>query len=63
VQDLQAYFWEAGAVDRRLEQVMTRAYERVRELAAKRSITMRDAAYRIAVTKVARATHVRGIYP
>jgi glutamate dehydrogenase (NAD(P)+) len=63
VQDLQAYFWDAGAVDRRLEQVMTHAYERVRDLAVKRAVSMRDAAYRIAVLKVARATEVRGIYP
>ena len=63
VQDLQAYFWGASEVDTKLEHIMSRSYETVRELAQRHSITLRAAAYRIAVTKVARATHVRGIYP
>jgi glutamate dehydrogenase (NAD(P)+) len=63
VQDLQAFFWPAGEVDNRLEVVMRRAYETVRDYAAVHEVPLRDAAYRIAVAKVAKATAVRGIYP
>ena len=63
VQDLQAFFWPGGEVDRRLETIMTRSYESVRSLATDHEVTLRAAAYRIAVAKVAQATHVRGIYP
>ncbi|HET9051122.1 MAG TPA: Glu/Leu/Phe/Val dehydrogenase [Candidatus Dormibacteraeota bacterium] len=63
VQDLQAYFWEAGEVDSRLRRVMVRAYETVRDVARVSECTLHDAAYRIAVAKVAEATEVRGIYP
>ena len=63
VQDLQAFFWEAGEVERRLQKIMVRAYETVRDVATAEECTLRDAAYRIAVAKVAEATEVRGIYP
>jgi glutamate dehydrogenase (NAD(P)+) len=63
VQDLQALFWEEPEVMRRLEKVMRRAYEHVCRTAAEHGITLRDAAYRVAVDRVARATEVRGIYP
>jgi glutamate dehydrogenase (NAD(P)+) len=63
VQDLQAFFWEEGEVVRRLEQVMRRAYEQVMTIATELHISVRDAAYRLAVDRVARATAVRGIYP
>jgi glutamate dehydrogenase (NAD(P)+) len=63
VQDLQALFWEEREVTRRLEKVMRRAYEHVRRTAAEHGVSLRDAAYRVAVDRVARATEVRGIYP
>ena len=63
VQDLQAYFWAAGEVNARLREVMIRSYQHVRAAAEPDSLTLRDAAYRIAVDKVAHATAVRGIYP
>jgi glutamate dehydrogenase (NAD(P)+) len=63
VQDIQAYFWGSGEVNSRLREVMTRSYQQVRGEAQSNGITLRDAAFRIAVTKVAEATRVRGIYP
>jgi glutamate dehydrogenase (NAD(P)+) len=63
VQDMQAYFWGSGEVNSRLREVMTRSYQQVRGEAQTHSVTLRDAAFRIAVTKVAEATRVRGIYP
>lgn len=63
VQDIQAYFWGSGEVNSRLREVMTRSYQQVRGEALANGITLRDAAFRIAVTKVAEATRVRGIYP
>jgi len=63
VQDIQAYFWGSGEVTSRLREVMTRSYQQVRGEAQSNGITLRDAAFRIAVTKVAEATRVRGIYP
>jgi glutamate dehydrogenase (NAD(P)+) len=63
VQDIQAYFWGSGEVNSRLREVMTRSYQAVRSEAQSHDVTLRKAAFRIAVSKVAEATKVRGIYP
>jgi glutamate dehydrogenase (NAD(P)+) len=63
VQNLQPYFWEEDDINRRLEGLMRRAYDTVHEVAASKRVTMRQAAYSLAVSKVAQATAVRGIYP
>ena len=63
VQDIQSYFWGSGEVISRLREVMTRSYQQVKGEAQEHEISLRDAAFRIAVGKVAEATRVRGIYP
>jgi glutamate dehydrogenase (NAD(P)+) len=63
VQDLQAFFWEESDINQRLENLMRRAYDTVHGVAEAKGITLRQAAYSLAVDKVARATIVRGIYP
>jgi glutamate dehydrogenase (NAD(P)+) len=63
VQDIQSYFWGSGEVNARLREVMTRSYQAVRSQSQEHNVSLRDAAFRIAVTKVAEATRVRGIYP
>jgi glutamate dehydrogenase (NAD(P)+) len=63
VQDIQAYFWGSGEVTARLREVMTRSYQQVKGESEKHRVSLRNAAFRIAVGKVAEATRVRGIYP
>jgi glutamate dehydrogenase (NAD(P)+) len=63
VQDLQAFFWAPGETNARLREVMVRSYDAVRARSQAESVSMREAAYHIAVAKVAEATEVRGIYP
>ena len=63
VQDLQALFWESTEVNARLEHIMSRAYALVRDVSRERHVSLREAAYQIAVERVAAATKVRGIFP
>jgi len=63
VQDLQAFFWESGEVNSRLEQIMSRAYAVVRDRAREAHVSLREAAYQVAVQRVADAAAVRGIFP
>ena len=63
VQDLQAFFWEEGEINRRLENLMHRAFETVWGVSEQQKGTLREAAYSLALDKVAQATLVRGIYP
>jgi glutamate dehydrogenase (NAD(P)+) len=63
VQGLQEYFWKEDEVNARLNDIITRAYEETRRTATDRAISMRLAAYGLAVQRVAEATVTRGLYP
>jgi len=60
VQSNMNYFWEKDEVLGKLDQKMTAAYNAVSELSRKQKIYMRDAAYVIAIGRVAQACHDRG---
>ncbi|HZT42505.1 MAG TPA: Glu/Leu/Phe/Val dehydrogenase [Chthonomonadaceae bacterium] len=63
VQDLQFFFWQENEVNVKMEAIMVRAYQAVREMAKKENVDMRLAAHLIGVKRVADATTIRGIYP
>lgn len=63
VQDMQAQFWSGSEVNAKLKELMIRGHEHIRDYAAEHHCTLREAAYQVAVSKVAEATMVRGIYP
>ena len=54
------YFWEKDEVLGKLDQKMTAAFIAVSDLARKRKLFMRDAAYVIAISRVAEACRERG---
>jgi glutamate dehydrogenase (NAD(P)+) len=60
VQSNQNYFWTKEEVLRRLDEKMTAAFLATSELARTRKLYMRDAAYVIAVSRVANACKDRG---
>jgi glutamate dehydrogenase len=60
VQSNMNYYWEKDEVLGKLDTKMTSAFAAVSELAKKRKIYMRDAAYLIAVGRVAQACRDRG---
>ena len=59
-QNIQQFRWDEERVNSELERILTQAYQAVRALAQEKSITMRQAALRIAVTRVAEAIRLRG---
>lgn len=63
VQGLQSFFWDEQDVNAKLERIMVNAFEQVYTLAEQRQISLRLAAYLLAVRRVADATLIRGIYP
>jgi glutamate dehydrogenase (NAD(P)+) len=60
VQSNMNYYWDKDEVLGKLDTKMTAAYAAVRDLSKKRNIFMRDAAYVISVSRVARACKDRG---
>jgi len=60
VQSNMNYFWEKDEVLGKLDVMMTSAFIAVSEMARKRGLSMRDAAYTIAIARVAQACKDRG---
>jgi len=60
VQSNMNYFWEKDEVLAKLDVKMTSAFHAVEELARKQNLYMRDAAYVIAINRVAQACKDRG---
>ena len=60
VQSNMNYYWQKDEVLSKLDTTMTAAYLAVSELARKRKLSMRDAAYFIAISRVADACRARG---
>ena len=63
VQDIQQFFWTEQEVNERLRQVIRRAFGEVWEVMRERGVDMRTAAYILAISRVAEAIKMRGIYP
>jgi glutamate dehydrogenase (NAD(P)+) len=63
VQGLQEYFWKENEVNQRLNEIVTRAFDETWATKQERDVSMRLAAYGLAVERVAEATTTRGLYP
>ncbi|HEU5260841.1 MAG TPA: glutamate dehydrogenase, partial [Gemmatimonadales bacterium] len=59
-QNLQQYRWTHEQVNRELRATITKAYGAVRDLAKQKGVTLRTAAYAIALQRVAEAERLRG---
>jgi glutamate dehydrogenase (NAD(P)+) len=63
VQGLQEYFWKEAEVNAKLNDIITRAFNETWASQESKGVSMRLAAYGLAVQRVAEATTTRGIYP
>ena len=63
VQDLQSFFWGVEEIIQKLEILMNRAFTSVAEKADQHHCDLRLAANMLAISRVAEATQIRGIYP
>jgi glutamate dehydrogenase (NAD(P)+) len=61
VQNLQQFRWTESKVDEELTTVMRQAYESVRDTARSHEVSLRTAAFMVAIQRVARAVHLRGV--
>jgi glutamate dehydrogenase (NAD(P)+) len=62
VQDRQGYFWRESEVNERLAEQLLSNFAAVRDIAAARGIPYRTAAYMVAIDRVTRSLHIRGVY-
>ena len=62
VQDLQNFFWTEEEVNKKLRDILTKAFHEVLNMSQKHSVDMRLAALMIGIDRVARAMLWRGFY-
>jgi glutamate dehydrogenase (NAD(P)+) len=62
VQDRIGYFWPEDEVNFRLEQIMTRAFQDVLDVAIHNKTSMRVAAFMLAIKRVVDVIRLRGVY-
>jgi glutamate dehydrogenase (NAD(P)+) len=63
VQDMQAFFWTDAEITAQLDRIMDEAMGGVQAMATAQSVDLRAAAMMVAVSRVAEATTLRGLYP
>ena len=63
VQGLQELFWTEGEVNQRLRSIVSNAFQETWDVHESRGVPMRIAAYGLAVSRVAEASTIRGLYP
>lgn len=63
VQDMQAFFWTDEEIADELDRIMDTAYADVLAMSAEKGVDARSAAMMVAVSRVAEATSMRGLYP
>ena len=63
VQDIQSYFWDLDKINEELKRILIEAFEDVYKIHKERNIPLRTAAYILAVSRIAKAYDLRGIFP
>jgi glutamate dehydrogenase (NAD(P)+) len=63
IQDIHSYFWKLDRINQELKNILVNTFEEVYNLSIKEGVTLRIAAYMIAIKRLAKAIEYRGIFP
>ena len=63
IQDIHSYFWKLERINEELKRIIIEAFEETYKISKERNFSLRTAAYTIAVSRVAKAIELRGIFP
>jgi len=63
IQDIHSYFWKLERINQELKNILVSAFEDTYNLSKEKNVTLRIASYMIAISKLAKAIELRGIYP
>ncbi len=63
IQDRDAYFWDLERINKELRRIMVAAFNDVHRISQEKNVSMRVAAYILAVERLAKAIIFRGIFP
>jgi glutamate dehydrogenase (NAD(P)+) len=60
---MQAFFWTEEEINSQLDRIVDEAMAEVQAVASAEKVDLRGAALMVAVSRVAEATSLRGLYP
>ncbi|MFX1356976.1 MAG: Glu/Leu/Phe/Val dehydrogenase [Promethearchaeota archaeon] len=63
IQDIHSYFWKLDRINQELKNILVNTFEEVYNLSKKKRVSLRIAAYMIAISRLAKAIEYRGIFP
>lgn len=63
IQGIHAYFWNLDRVNREMKTILLEAFEKVWNLSKEKDTSLRNAAYMIAISNVAKSHELRGLFP
>jgi glutamate dehydrogenase/leucine dehydrogenase len=63
VQGKQEFYWDAVEVEERFENIMITTYREIESMAGRDKTSLRTAALKLAIGRVAKAMELRGLYP
>ena len=63
VQNLEAFMWEEDYINQNLAKIMKRAFEDVWTIHKDKNVSLRMAAYMVAIQRVVHAKKLRGVFP
>lgn len=63
VQDIMSFFWDEDEINKRLQSIIVKAFEKGYNLSQEKNVDMRQAAVAVAVQRLEKAMLLRGLYP
>lgn len=63
IQDIHSYFWKLERINQELKHILDSAFEEVYNLSKEKKVTLRISSYIIAISRLAKAIELRGIFP
>ncbi|MFW9828692.1 MAG: Glu/Leu/Phe/Val dehydrogenase [Candidatus Thorarchaeota archaeon] len=63
IQDIHSYFWKLERINKELKNILVNAFEDVYNISIAKKVTLRIASYMIAISRLAKAIELRGIFP
>jgi len=63
IQDIHAYFWTLDRVYKEMKRIMLEAFEEVWDLSRKKKVSLRNAAYMLAISTVGKTQELRCLFP
>ncbi|MFX0011471.1 MAG: Glu/Leu/Phe/Val dehydrogenase [Candidatus Hermodarchaeota archaeon] len=63
IQDIHSYFWKLERINKELKNILIDAFEEVYKISKEKEVSLRIAAYMIAMSRLSKAIELRGIFP